>query len=118
MRIISITTKDDLIYIAIDYRQLTKLTLPIAITTYLITEPQVSLAASKADTALKPIIDTIKDFSKPICYGSMLWGWSKVMLGQKTQGYKQIRESALGFIGVQLTPMLFGIISDIGSSYS
>lgn len=91
---------------------------PILITGLILLIPCDVLAASakdKVDKAVQPIIDTIKAASKPICYGSALWGWSKMMLGQKKEGYSQIKNAAWGYIGVQLTPWLFGIIQDIGS---
>ena len=67
----------------------------------------------RVDKAVQPVIDTIKAAAKPICYGSALWGWSKIMLGQKNEGYNQIKSASWGYVGVQLTPWLFSIIQDI-----
>lgn len=71
-------------------------------------------AGIDVNKALQPIINVLRDVAKPICYGSMLWGWSKVMLGQKSAGYKQLKEAIGGFLGVQFTPVIFDMLSKIG----
>ena len=87
---------------------------PIGLTLYPISVSAESAAPTSIDTALQPLINTIRDLAKPICYGSMLWGWSKIMLGQKSAGQKQLKDAIGGFIGVQFTPMIFDIIARIG----
>lgn len=105
-------------YFCIDGTYILGMTIPIVMGCLVAFTPESVFAVTareKVDKAVQPIIDTIKAAAKPICYGSALWGWSKVMLGQKKEGYGQIKGAAWGYVGVQLTPWLFGIIQDIGS---
>jgi hypothetical protein len=98
----------------INNETLLRATTDIVLMGALIAPISVQAADTKIDTALRPLINTIRDLAKPICYGSMLWGWSKVMLGQKSAGYKQLKEAIGGFIGVQFTPAIFDMLSKIG----
>lgn len=80
----------------------------------LIMDPSVSLAASDIDAKLEPLLLAIRKLAKPAAYGSMLWGWIRVSLGQKNEGYKQIKASIWGYLGIIFVPTIMNILDGIG----
>lgn len=124
MRVIYLKVDDSRVnYIELDTQDLLKYVskisidcIPIIIAFNLLGDPASAAQPSiqeKVDRATQPVIDAIKAVGGPICYGSMLWGWSKVMLGQRREGYQQIKDAGFGFIGLVFANDVYRILSGV-----
>lgn len=66
--------------------------------------------------AFDPLINLIQDLSYPIAGVMISLGAIYIMAGQKEQGVKFLTNAALGYILVQLAPLILSLLVGVGSS--
>jgi hypothetical protein len=64
----------------------------------------------------QPIIDLLKDAATPIAYGCYIWAFIRYILGQRAEAKEMLKAITWGFVGIQILPWLFGIISGVGAA--
>ena len=69
--------------------------------------------AGNINQSMQPIINVLKDLAEPVSYGFMIKGFMRMMAGDEHEGYKTIKLSAGGFIGIQWIPFIFKTIKSI-----
>lgn len=67
-------------------------------------------------TAFDPIIKLIMDLSYPIAGVMITAGSLRYMIGQREQGLNLIQNAAIGYILVQLSPLMLDLLVGIGGS--
>lgn len=70
-------------------------------------------ATASVSVALKPLLKTLQDLAEPVAYGFMIKGFMQVMSGNEHDGFKTIKHSIGGFVGIQWIPYIFSIIKGI-----
>ncbi|MFZ4454358.1 hypothetical protein [Salibacterium aidingense] len=63
-----------------------------------------------------PLIDLITSLSYPIAGVMIAGGALMIMIGQKDKGYSLIQNSAIGYILVQLSPLMLELLVGIGDA--
>lgn len=76
---------------------------------------QVNSARPSVSGAFDPFIHTLQDIAGPVCFIMIVLGFGLVMVGKPKQGVEKIKWAALGYIGIQWTPMIQDIIRKVGS---
>ena len=66
--------------------------------------------------AFDPLVDLMVQLSYPISGLMITGGCLMILIGQKEHGYKLIFNAAIGFILIQLSPMLINLLYGIGSA--
>jgi hypothetical protein len=59
------------------------------------------------------LINVIKDLAEPVAYGFMIKGFMKIMTGDDHEGWKTIKYSIGGYIGIQWIPSIFNLLKSI-----
>lgn len=67
---------------------------------------------SKMVTAFDPLIDLIQGLAYPVAMVVILGGSIMVMINQKEKGYSMMMGAGLGYVLVQMTPMILRILVD------
>lgn len=66
--------------------------------------------------AFDPLVELIMGVSLPIASVMIAGGALLVMIGIKDKGYSMIMSSAIGYVLVQMTPLLIDLLAGVGSS--
>lgn len=67
---------------------------------------------SKMVTAFEPLINLIQGLAYPVAMVVILGGSIMVMIGQKEKGYGMMMGAGLGYVLVQMSPMILKILVD------
>lgn len=62
--------------------------------------------------AFDPLIDMIQALAYPVCMVVVLGGALFIMIGNKEKGFAMMQGAGLGYVLVQLTPMILNILVD------
>lgn len=90
--------------------------------TFAASVPQAAVPAMAATTqttilhAFDPLIHLIQSLSYPIAGIMIAGGCLMIMVQQREQGFKMLQNAAIGYILVQLSPMLLQLLVGIGGS--
>lgn len=90
-----------------------KVTMKVALTLVFLNGTSTVAYAGTITQSLQPIIDVLKDFAEPLAYGFMIKGFLKIMAGDEHEGFKTIKYSIGGYVGIQWIPFIFNIIKGI-----
>jgi hypothetical protein len=66
--------------------------------------------------AFDPLVDLMVGLSVPIAGVMITGGALMILIGQKDTGFKWIMNAALGYVLVQLSPMLINLLIGVGSA--
>ncbi|WP_053178218.1 hypothetical protein [Peribacillus loiseleuriae] len=66
--------------------------------------------------AFDPLVELIMGVSLPIASVMITGGALLVMIGIKDKGYSMIMSSAIGYVLVQMTPLLIDLLAGVGSA--
>ncbi|MFJ5625611.1 hypothetical protein ACIQD3_23715 [Peribacillus loiseleuriae] len=66
--------------------------------------------------AFDPLVELIMGVSLPIASVMIAGGALLVMIGIKDKGYSMIMSSAIGYVLVQMTPLLIDLLAGVGSA--
>ncbi|MFJ5625732.1 hypothetical protein ACIQD3_24450 [Peribacillus loiseleuriae] len=66
--------------------------------------------------AFDPLVELIMGVSLPIASVMIAGGALIVMIGIKDKGYSMIMSSAIGYVLVQMTPLLIDLLAGVGSA--
>lgn len=66
--------------------------------------------------AFDPLIKVIMTLSYPIAGVMLSWGALRFMLGQREQAINTIQNTAIGYIVVQMSPLLLKLLASIGGA--
>lgn len=97
----------------------TSATLPLAFAS----NPVMSLAAEEGTKetirhAFDPLIEMITQISFPVAAVMITGGALMIMIGMKDKGYTVLFQAAIGFILVQMSPLLLDLLFSVGTSIS
>ena len=70
----------------------------------------------KITNAFMPLVEIVKGLSYPIALVIMSGGALMLMLGNKEKGYSMIQNAAIGYILVQMMPMLMEMLVEIAKA--
>lgn len=70
----------------------------------------------KATNAFMPLVELIKGLSYPIALVIMSGGALMLMIGNKEKGYSMIQNASIGYILVQMMPMLMKLLVEIAKA--
>jgi Type IV secretion system pilin len=70
----------------------------------------------KITNAFMPLVELVKGLSYPIALVIMSGGALMLMLGNKEKGYSMIQNAAIGYILVQMMPMLMEMLVEIAKA--
>ena len=62
----------------------------------------------------QPLIDVLKDVAEPVAYGCYIWAFIRYILNQRGEAKEMIKATTWGYSGIQILPLLFGIIKGLG----
>lgn len=71
---------------------------------------------STVNAALQPLIDVLKEIAKPIAGVMVTWGCLRFMIGQQEEGIHNMQQAAIGYILVQLSPIILKLITGVGDA--
>jgi len=74
------------------------------------------LVYEKATNAFMPLVELIKGLSYPIALVIMSGGALMLMIGNKEKGYSMIQNASIGYILVQMMPMLMKLLVEIAKA--
>ncbi|QVY60907.1 hypothetical protein [Cytobacillus gottheilii] len=66
--------------------------------------------------ALDPLIDLMVALSFPVCSIIIVGSCFFFMLGKSERGWSGIQNAGLGYVLIQIMPMLLGVLKEIGSA--
>ncbi|KAB2335109.1 hypothetical protein [Bacillus mesophilum] len=66
--------------------------------------------------ALNPLIDLMLALSFPVCSIIIVGSCFFFMLGKSERGWSGIQNAGLGYVLIQIMPMLLGVLKEIGSA--
>lgn len=66
--------------------------------------------------ALDPLIDLLVALSFPVCSIIIVGSCFFFMLGKSERGWSGIQNAGLGYVLIQVMPMLLGVLKDIGNA--
>ena len=93
------------------------ITTPLAFAAQEVALPSVKdTFGSAVNTALQPLIDVLKEIAKPIAGVMVTWGSLRFMIGQQEQGIANMQQAAIGYILVQLSPIILKLITGVGDA--
>jgi hypothetical protein len=111
--------------IRFDKRKVVKVCVITGVTVLSLTFGDVSLAAAgaidgaitqKVVNAFAPLIELVQALSYPIGLTVMLGGGLFVMIGNSEKGFSMIQKAGIGYIMVQLLPLLMDLLVEIAKS--
>ncbi|WP_240468812.1 hypothetical protein [Anoxybacillus sp. MB8] len=70
----------------------------------------------KITAAFMPLVELVKGLSYPIALVIMSGGALMIMIGSKEKGYTMIQNSAIGYILVQMMPLLMELLVEIAKA--
>ncbi len=70
----------------------------------------------KIAKAFEPIMTMLVDLAGPVCRIMFILGFVLVIIGKPRQGIDKMKWAAIGYVGIQWTPMLMGIVEKAGES--
>ncbi|UYL94165.1 hypothetical protein PK52_gp24 [Geobacillus phage vB_GthS_PK5.2] len=70
----------------------------------------------KITTAFMPVVELIKGLAYPISLIVMTGGAIMIMIGSKEKGYSMIQNAGIGYILVQMVPLLMNLLVEIAKS--
>lgn len=97
----------------------------IGVTTLTLTFGDVSFASAaaingvvtaKVVNAFDPLVELVKALSYPISLVMMLGGGLLIMIGSSDKGFSMIQKAGLGYILVQMLPLLMDLLVEIAKS--
>lgn len=68
--------------------------------------------------AFDPIIQLAQGCSYPVAFLMLVLGGIMIMLGQKTQGLRILKYTAIGYIVIQFAPSIMAILAEVGKAIS
>lgn len=71
------------------------------------------VVTSKVVNAFEPLVELVKALSYPICLVMMLGGGLFVMIGNSERGFGMIQKAGLGYVLVQMLPILMDLLVEI-----
>ncbi|MNY85675.1 hypothetical protein D3C78_18740 [compost metagenome] len=63
----------------------------------------------------EPLMTLLMDLAGPVCRIMFILGFVMVIVGKPRQGIDKMKWAAIGYIGIQWTPMLMDIIKGAGA---
>jgi len=108
-----------------DYKPLIKACVITGVTVLSLTFGDVSFAAAnavdgaiaeKVVRAFQPVIDLVQALSYPIGLVMMLGGGLFVMIGNSEKGLGMVQKAGIGYILVQILPLLMDLLVEIAKS--
>lgn len=108
-----------------DKRKVIKVCVTIGVTALSLTFGDVSFAAAgavngavtaKVVHAFEPLVELVKALSYPISLVMMLGGGLFVMVGNSDRGFGMIQKAGLGYVLVQMLPLLMDLLVEIAKS--
>lgn len=90
-----------------------KVAMKMALTLIMVNGTSTIAYAGSISQGVQPIIDILKDLAEPVAYGFMIKGFMKIMAGDENEGFKTIKYSVGGYLGIQWIPMIFNTIKSI-----
>jgi hypothetical protein len=109
----------------IDKRMVIKVCVTVGVTVLSLTFGDVSFAAAgavngavtaKVVHAFEPLVELVKALSYPISLVMMLGGGLFVMVGNSDRGFGMIQKAGLGYVLVQMLPLLMDLLVEIAKS--
>jgi hypothetical protein len=70
----------------------------------------------KITNAFMPLVELVKGLSYPIALVIMSGGSLMLMLGNKEKGYSMIQNASIGYILVQMMPLLMNLLVEIAKA--
>lgn len=70
----------------------------------------------KITDAFMPLVELVKGLSYPIALVIMSGGALMIMIGSKEKGYTMIQNSAIGYILVQMMPLLMDLLVELAKA--
>ncbi|MCA1029206.1 hypothetical protein LCM23_24655 [Cytobacillus kochii] len=71
---------------------------------------------AKVVNAFDPLVELVKALSYPISLVMMLGGGLLIMIGSSDKGFSMIQKAGLGYIIVQMLPILMDLLVEIAKS--
>jgi len=108
-----------------DYKPLIKVCVITGVTVLSLTFGDVSLAAAnavdgaiaaKVVRAFEPLVELVRAISYPISLTMMLGGGLFVIVGNSERGFGMIQKAGLGYVLIQMLPMLLDLLVEISKS--
>jgi hypothetical protein len=108
-----------------DKRKAIKIGVTVGMTVLSLTFGDVSFAAAgavqgvttaKVVAAFQPLIELVRAISYPVGLVMMLGGGLTVMIGNSDRGFSIIQKAGLGYILIQMLPMLMDLLVEIAKS--
>lgn len=90
-----------------------KAAMKIALTLIFLDGTSTVAYAGSIAQGLQPIINILKDLAEPVAYGFMIKGFMKIMAGDEHEGFKTIKYSIGGYVGIQWIPFIFNTVKSI-----
>ena len=78
--------------------------------------PVSGAVTEKVVTAFSPLVDLVTALSYPIGLVMMLGGGLFVMVGNSERGFGMIQKAGLGYVLIQMLPLLMDLLVDITKS--
>ena len=106
----------------IDWKPVVKVGVVAGVTVLALSFGDVSLASAgvingavtdKVVNAFEPLIELVKALSYPICLVMMLGGGLFTMVGNSERGFGMIQKAGLGYVLVQMLPILMDLLVEI-----
>lgn len=116
--------KDDA-SVAFDKQKAIKVCVTVGVTAISLTFGDVSFVAAgavngavtaKVVHAFEPLVELVKALSYPISLVMMLGGGLFVMVGNSDRGFGMIQKAGLGYVLVQMLPLLMDLLVEIAKS--
>lgn len=108
-----------------DYKPIIRASVTVGVTVLSLTFGDVSFAAAgalngavtaKVVNAFAPLIELVQALSYPIGLTVMLGGGLFVMIGNSEKGFSMIQKAGIGYIMVQLLPLLMDLLVEIAKT--
>ncbi|MDQ0268850.1 hypothetical protein [Cytobacillus purgationiresistens] len=109
----------------VEWKPMVKICVVAGVTILSLTFGDVSLASAaaidgvvtaKVINAFNPLVELVKALSYPISLVVMLGGGLFVMIGNSDKGFEMIQKAGLGYILVQMLPLLMDLLVEIAKS--
>jgi hypothetical protein len=108
-----------------DKRKAIKIGVTVGVTVLSLTFGDVSFAAAGAVqgvvaervvAAFEPLVELVKALSYPIGLVMMMGGGLTVMIGNSDRGFGMIQKAGLGYVLIQMLPILMDLLVEIAKS--
>lgn len=109
----------------VDWMPIIKIGVAAGVTVLSLTFGDISFAAAgtingavtaKVVNAFSPLVELVKALSYPISLVMMLGGGLFVMIGNSDRGFGMIQKAGLGYVLVQMLPLLMDLLVEIAKS--